>query len=123
MMGTHEDPTHEDPYRPTREDRFTFGLWTVGNRGRDPFGVEVRPAMDASHIVEKLSELGAWGVNFHDDDLIPFGTAPEARGRLVAAFKKALADTGMVVPMLTTNLFGHPVFRDGCAGCVRCIIR
>ncbi len=105
--------TQSDPYRPTREDRFTFGLWTVGNRGRDPFGVEVRPAMDAPYIVEKLSELGAWGVNFHDDDLIPFGSAPAERERIVAAFKRALADTGMVVPMVTTNLFAHPVFRDG----------
>jgi len=105
--------TQSDPYRPTREDRFTFGLWTVGNRGRDPFGVEVRPALDAPYIVEKLAALGAWGVNFHDDDLIPFGTAPAARARIVAAFKRALADTGMVVPMVTTNLFAHPVFRDG----------
>ncbi len=102
-----------DPYQPTREDRFTFGLWTVGNRGRDPFGVETRPALDPPYIVEKLSELGAWGVNFHDDDLVPFDATPPEHARIVAAFKKALADTGMVVPMVTTNLFGHPVFRDG----------
>jgi len=105
--------TESDPYRPTRDDHFTFGLWTVGNRGRDPFGVEARPALDAPYIVEKLSELGAWGVNFHDDDLVPFGTASQERVRIIAAFKHALADTGMVVPMVTTNLFGHPIFRDG----------
>ena len=102
-----------DPYQPTREDHFTFGLWTVGNRGRDPFGVEVRPALDPPYIVEKLSELGAWGVNFHDNDLIPFDATPHERDRIVAAFKRALMDTGMVVPMVTTNLFGHPVFRVG----------
>ncbi len=105
--------TTSDLYQPTREDHFTFGLWTVGNRGRDPFGVEVRPALTAPYIVEKLSDLGAWGVNFHDNDLIPFDATPDERDRIVAAFKRALADTGMVVPMVTTNLFGHPVFRDG----------
>jgi len=102
-----------NPYQPTREDHFTFGLWTVGNCGRDPFGVEVRPALDPPYIVEKLSELGAWGVNFHDNDLMPFDATPQERDRIVRDFKKALADTGMVVPMVTTNLFGHPVFRDG----------
>ncbi len=105
--------SQSDPYQPTREDHFTFGLWTVGNPGRDPFGVEVRPALDPPYIVEKLSELGAWGVNFHDNDLIPFDATPQERDRIVRDFKKALADTGMVVPMVTTNLFGHPVFRDG----------
>jgi len=105
--------TQSDPYQPTREDHFTFGLWTVGNRGRDPFGVDVRPALDPPYIVEKLSELGAWGVNFHDNDLVPFDATPQERDRIVRDFKKALADTGLVVPMVTTNLFGHPVFRDG----------
>src|SRR6476660_5683520 len=91
--------TCKDAYTPTREDHFTFGLWTVGNRGRDPFGDYVRAAMTAPHIVEKLSELGAWGVNFHDDDLVPFGASPGERASIVAEFKRALAATGMVVPM------------------------
>ena len=104
---------NHDPYRPTPEDHFTFGLWTVGNRGRDPFGDFVRPALPPPRIVEKLAELGAWGVNFHDNDLVPFdATAPE-RERIVAEFKRALDATGMVVPMATTNLFSHPIFRDG----------
>ena len=102
-----------DPYRPTRDDHFTFGLWTVGNRGRDPCGEWVRPALSPTHSVEKLSELGAWGVNFHDDDLIPFGSSPQERQRIIAEFKRALDATGMVVPMVTTNLFSHPIFRDG----------
>ncbi len=102
-----------DPYHPTRDDHFTFGLWTVGNRGRDPFGEWVRPALSPTHSVEKLSELGAWGVNFHDDDLIPFGSSPQERQRIIAEFKRALDATGMVVPMVTTNLFSHPIFRDG----------
>src|SRR5690348_351859 len=102
-----------DPYRPTHEDHCTFGLWTVSNRGRDPFGDAVRPLMATTHIVEKLAELGAWGVNFHDDDLIPFGSTPQERERIVAEFKRALDATGLVVPMLTTNLFFHPIFRDG----------
>ncbi len=105
--------TQSDPYQPTREDHFTFGLWTVGNRGRDPFGVEVRPALEPTYIVEKLSELGAWGVNFHDNDLVPFDATPAERDKIVADFKRALDATGMVVPMVTTNLFAHPVFRDG----------
>src|ERR1051326_5645788 len=93
------------PYRPTREDHFTFGLWNVGNRGRDPFGVEVRGALAPTRIVEKLSELGAWGVNFHDNDLVPFDATPQERDKIVAEFKRALDATGMVVPMVTTNLF------------------
>jgi xylose isomerase len=102
-----------DPYRPTPEDHFTFGLWTVGNRGRDPFGDFVRPALAAPRIVEKLAELGAWGVNFHDNDLVPFDATERERERIVAEFKRALDATGMVVPMATTNLFAHPIFRDG----------
>ncbi len=105
--------TGTDPYRPTRDDRFTFGLWTVNNPGRDPFGNPVRSAMTPTHIVEKLSELGAWGVNFHDNDLIPFEATAREREQIVAEFKRALDATGMVVPMVTTNLFTHPIFRDG----------
>ena len=74
----------KDPYRPTPEDHFTFGLWTVGNRGRDPFGEFVRPALPPTRIVEKLAELGAWGVNFHDNDLVPFDATPRERDRIVA---------------------------------------
>src|ERR671927_937639 len=102
-----------DPYRPTPEDHFTFGLWTVGNRGRDPFGDFARPALAPPRIVEKLAELGAWGVNFHDNDLVPFDATARERERIVAEFKRALDATGMVVPMATTNLFAHPIFRDG----------
>jgi xylose isomerase len=100
-------------YTPRKEDRFTFGLWTVGNPGRDPFGDAVRPVMSPVHIVRKLSELGAWGVNLHDNDLVPMGASASDRDRIVREFKQALADHGMAVPMATTNLFGHPVFKDG----------
>jgi xylose isomerase len=99
--------------QPTREDRFSFGLWTVGWPARDPFGDATRPAIDPVESVHRLSELGAWGVTFHDDDLIPFGTDAAERDRLIARFKAALSDTGIVVPMMTTNLFTHPVFKDG----------
>ncbi|EFH90087.1 xylose isomerase [Ktedonobacter racemifer] len=102
-----------DQYRPQKEDKFTFGLWTVGNQGRDPFGDFVRPALDPVKSVKKLSELGAWGVNFHDNDLVPFGATPAERDRIVRDFKQALSDYGMIVPMATTNLFYHPVFKDG----------
>jgi xylose isomerase len=102
-----------DAYTPTKRDRFTFGLWTVGNPGRDPFGDAVRPAISPVHIVRKLSELGAWGVNLHDNDLVPFGATAAERDRIVREFKQALADHGMAVPMATTNLFGHPAFKDG----------
>src|SRR3954462_6005789 len=98
---------------PTRADRFSFGLWTVGWPARDPFGDATRPALDPVESVHRLSELGAWGVTFHDDDLIPFGTAADERDRIIARFKTALDETGMVVPMMTTNLFTHPVFKDG----------
>lgn len=102
-----------DPFAPTREDRFTFGLWTVGNPGRDPFGDAVRARMSAPHIVAKLAECGAFGVNLHDDDLVPFGSSAKTRDGIVREFKKALADHGLVVPMATTNLFSHPIFKDG----------
>src|SRR5262245_58174044 len=105
--------TMPDAYTPTKRDRFTFGLWTVGNPGRDPFGDAVRPVISPAHIVRKLSELGAWGVNLHDNDLVPFGAGAAERDRIVKEFKQALSDHGMAVPMATTNLFGHPVFKDG----------
>lgn len=100
-------------FDPSKEDRFTFGLWTVGNPGRDPFGEPVRPALDANHIVRKLAECGAYGVNLHDNDLIPFGSSPSQRDAIVREFQQTLKDTGMTVPMATTNLFSHPVFKDG----------
>ena len=102
-----------DAYDPTPEDRFSFGLWTVGNVGRDPFGEAVRPALAPAESVRKLGEIGAWGVNLHDNDLVPFGTPAAERDRIVGEFKAALEDSGVVVPMATTNLFSHPVFKDG----------
>jgi xylose isomerase len=102
-----------DQFTPRKEDKFTFGLWTVGNPGRDPFGDPVRQPIAPEYSVAKLSELGAYGVNLHDNDLVPFDATTQERDRIVASFKKALADHGLVVPMATTNLFTHPVFRDG----------
>ena len=98
---------------PTPQDRFTFGLWTVGNRGRDPFGEFVRPALDPVRAVHKLADAGAFGVNFHDNDLVPIDATPVERDRIVSAFRAALKETGMTVPMATTNLFTDPVFKDG----------
>lgn len=98
---------------PTKEDRFTFGLWTVGNPGRDPFGPSVRQTMDPNYIVRKLAECGAYGVNLHDNDLVPFEATAAEQDKIVAEFKKTLSDTGMCVPMATTNLFSHPIFKDG----------
>jgi xylose isomerase len=102
-----------DTYRAVPGDRFTFGLWTVGNRGRDPFGHEVRPPLDPVETVHRLADLGAHGVNFHDDDLVPPGSTPGERDAIVQRFRKALEATGLCVPMATTNLFSRPVFRDG----------
>src|SRR5262245_30701585 len=98
---------------PTPKDKFTFGLWTVGNRGRDPFGEFVRPPLDPVLAVHKLAEAGAYGVNFHDNDLVPIDAALAERDRIVNAFRKALDATGMTVPMATTNLFTDPAFKDG----------
>lgn len=100
-------------YDPQPEHKFTFGLWTVGNPGRDPFGEPTRQAMDAPYIVEKLAELGAYGVNLHDNDLIPIDATSRQRNSILKKFKKALKDTGLKVPMATTNLFSDPVFKDG----------
>lgn len=99
--------------QPTREDKFSFGLWTIGWNGADPFGGPTRAPMDTVHAVEQLAELGAYGVTFHDDDLIAFGSTDTERQRLIDRFKQALADTGLIVPMATTNLFSQPVFKDG----------
>ncbi|AEV82153.1 xylose isomerase [Actinoplanes sp. SE50] len=99
--------------QPTREDKFSFGLWTVGWRARDPFGEATRPALDPVEALYKLAEIGAYGVTFHDDDLVPFGSDAQTRDGIVAGFKKALDETGLTVPMITTDLFFHPVFKDG----------
>ncbi|MBA3671755.1 MAG: xylose isomerase [Gemmatimonadaceae bacterium] len=104
--------SHES-YTPRPDDHFTFGLWTVGNPGRDPFGDAVRPVLQPSYIVEKLGELGAYGVNLHDDDLVSRDASAAHRDRIVREFKAALASSGIKVPMATTNLFSDPVFRDG----------
>ncbi|RIK42713.1 MAG: xylose isomerase [Chloroflexi bacterium] len=100
-------------YQPKPEHKFSFGLWTVNNPGRDPFGDAVRTPMSPPQTVRMLAEVGAWGVNFHDNDLVPIDATPAERDKIVADFKKALDETGMVVPMATTNLFFDPVFRDG----------
>ncbi len=99
--------------KPTKEDRFAFGLWTVGWQARDPFGDATRPPLDPVEAVHRLTELGAYGLNFHDDDLIPFGSDEATREKIIARFREALAETGMEVTTATTNLFTHPVFKDG----------
>jgi xylose isomerase len=99
--------------KPSPADKFTFGLWTVGWTGRDPFGDATRTALDPVETVHRLAELGAYGVTLHDDDLIPFGSTDTARADRVGRFRAALAETGLRVPMATTNLFTHPVFKDG----------
>jgi xylose isomerase len=99
--------------QPTKEDKFSFGLWTVGWRARDFFGEETRPVLAAVEAVHKLAELGAYGITFHDDDLIPPGSNGSERQRIIDEFRASLEETGMVVPMVTTNLFYDPVFKDG----------
>jgi xylose isomerase len=109
-----ESGTHGDSVlMPTRADKFSFGLWTVGNPGRDQFGEATRARLDPSEMVRRLSELGAFGVSMHDDDLVPPDASAAKRDQIVGSFKRALDETGMVVSMATTNLFGHPVFKDG----------
>ncbi len=100
-------------YTPQKSDKFTFGLWTVGNPGADPFGGPVRKPVTPPERVRKLGALGAYGVNLHDNDLVPFGASASERDTIVKEFKQALDDSGVVVPMATTNLFSHPVFKDG----------
>lgn len=107
-MGAVRDDT-----TPTKDDKFSFGMWTVGWQARDPFGEPTRAPLDPLHAVDKLAEIGAWGITFHDDDLVPFGSSATERDAIVARFKDRLAATGICVPMITTNLFAHPVFKDG----------
>ena len=102
-----------DPYTPRPEQHFTFGLWTVGNPGRDPFGNVVRADVDPVETVHRLAELGAYGVSFHDNDLVPYGSSPVERETVVKRFRQALDETGMKVPMATTNLFWRPIFKRG----------
>ncbi len=102
-----------DAYTPRPEHKFSFGLWTVANRGRDPFGSEVRPVLPPVEAVKLLAEVGAWGVNLHDNDLVPIDATPADRDRIVREFKKACDDNGIVVPMATVSLFFDPAFRDG----------
>ena len=106
-------PAPDDAYRPKPEHHFTFGLWTVGNVGRDPFGDPVRPVISPNRIVEKLGEIGAYGTNLHDNDLVPRDASAAERDRIVREFKAALQASGVKVPMATTNLAADPVFRDG----------
>src|SRR5215218_6043852 len=98
---------------PTPADKFTFGLWTVGWTGADPFGVATRAALDPVEAVHRLAELGAYGITFHDNDLVPFDATASERELILKNFNAALAETGLKVPMVTTNLFSHPVFKDG----------
>ncbi|QEO08737.1 xylose isomerase [Protaetiibacter larvae] len=98
---------------PTRADKFSFGLWTVGYNGADPFGGPTRKPLDVVHVVEKLAEIGAYGLTFHDDDLFAFGSTDAERQTQIDRLKGALADTGLIIPMATTNLFSAPVFKDG----------
>ena len=102
-----------DKYTPRPEHKFSFGLWTVGNRGRDPFGDAVRPTLTPVEAVRMLGEIGAYGVNFHDNDLVPINATPQERDRIVNEFRRACEENGVVVPMATVNLFYDPVFRDG----------
>jgi xylose isomerase len=102
-----------DPLVPKATDRFSFGLWTVGNTGRDPFGEPVRARLAPIDAVKLLAEVGAWGVNLHDNDLVPIDATPRDRDRAVKEFRAACRDHGVVVPMATTNLFSDPAFKDG----------
>jgi xylose isomerase len=105
--------TSSDKYQPRPEHKFSIGLWTVGNRGRDPFGDFVRPPISPTEIVSMLAEVGAWGVNLHDNDLVPIDATAAERDCLVRCFKRACDASGIVVPMATVSLFFHPIFRDG----------
>jgi len=102
-----------DSYTPKPEHKFSFGLWTVGNRGRDPFGDVVRPVLSPVDAVAMLGDVGAWGVNLHDNDLVPIDASAAERDRIVRDFQHACRQQGIVVPMATVNLFYDPAFRDG----------
>jgi len=102
-----------DTFTPRPEHKFSFGLWTVCNRGRDPFGDAVRDVLSPCDAVRLLAEVGAWGVNLHDNDLVPIDATPAERDRIVREFKSVSERTGLTVPMATVNLFYDPVFRDG----------
>ena len=102
-----------DQYTPLPEHKFSFGLWTVSNRGRDPFGDAVRPPLPPNDAAALLGDVGAWGVNLHDNDLVPIDATPAERDRIVSEFQRACKQAGLVVPMATVNLFYDPVFRDG----------
>ena len=112
-MATKSKGKTNENYQPKPEHKFTFGLWTLGNRGRDPFGDAVRPAFPPNDIASVLGEIGAWGVNLHDNDLVPIDATAAERDRIVREFRKACQQAGIVVPMATVSLFFHPVFRDG----------
>jgi xylose isomerase len=98
---------------PTKADKFSFGLWTIGYNGTDPFGGPTRPQLDVVEAVTRLNELGAYGLTFHDDDLFAFGSTDAERQKQIDRLKQVLADTGVIIPMVTTNLFSAPVFKDG----------
>lgn len=98
---------------PSPADKFTFGLWTIGWTAKDPFGDATRAPLDTVEVVHRLADLGAYGLSFHDDDLFPFGCSESTRTKAIEDLKKALRATGMQIPMVTTNLFNHPVFKDG----------
>ncbi len=112
-MSTEDAGADGTALDPQPAHHFTFGLWTVANRGRDPFGLEVRPPLDPVEAVHRLAGIGAYGVNFHDDDLVPFGSSHGEREAIVKRFRQALDETGLKVPMATTNLFSQPVFKEG----------
>lgn len=98
---------------PSKDDRFSFGLWTIGWQAQDPFGAATRTPLDPVEAVHKLAELGAWGITLHDDDLVPFGSDDSTRDAILKRFRGALEETGLVVPMITTNMFTHPIFKEG----------
>jgi xylose isomerase len=106
-------PELKPEFRPTPEDRFSFGLWTVGWQGVDVFGGAVRPPLEPAEAVHKLAGLGAYGITFHDNDVFAFGATAAEKEAALKPLREALSATGLIVPMITTNLFSHPVFRDG----------
>src|SRR4051812_30062933 len=107
------EETQVDPYAPQKEDKFSFGLWTMGNRGHDGFGEATRRGFRPEYLVEKLADLGVWGVNFQDDDLVSAGAPLAERSRAAQKFKRLVADNGLVTPMGTTSLFVRPIFKEG----------